>query len=93
MKQVLGTLLTPEDQKHVLAAYVHRFTREHYPDWAQKPMEGGRSYPPVQFASDADWLANTRFSVKANGRLNHRVHECQSSQTWPDNPELRTKAA
>ena len=87
----LGTELTQEDQRHVLNSFVHRFTREHKPTWASKPWKDGKPYP-VQFASDREWLANTRFAVRRNGRLDNRVTECQSSQTWPDNPELRIAA-
>lgn len=84
----LGTELDPSDQDHVLAAYVHRFTREHKPEWANKPWKDGKPYP-LQFDSDADWLANTTFAVRKNGRLDHRVQDCQSNPTWPDNPELK----
>lgn len=85
----LGTDLHPEDQAHVLRAFVHRFTREHKPAWATRPWKDGKSYP-VQFDSDQDWLAHTRFRVRlSDGRLNRSVHSCHSSPTWPDNPELR----
>jgi len=84
-----GTQLCASDQQHVLAAYVHRFTRDHKPAWARWPREDGQ-VSPVQFASDADWLANTRFAVRKNGRLDGRARYCESSPTWPDNPELRT---
>lgn len=84
----LGSELSPEDRKHVLASYVHRFTREHRPQWAAGIWKDGKPYP-VQFASDAEWLAHTRFAVTAGGSLDHRVKECQSAPTWPDNPELR----
>lgn len=83
---VRGTDLHPEDQKHVLAAYIYRYTREYVPAWATKP--NGETYP-VQFASDADWLANTTFAVKTDGRLDKRVNRCESNPTWPDHPELR----
>jgi hypothetical protein len=88
MKQVKGTKLTAEDQKHVLASYVHRFTRDHKPKWANKPWKDGKPYP-VQFASDQDWLENTVFFVRDNGRLDQRYKRCESTSTWPDNPELR----
>ncbi|WP_145670156.1 hypothetical protein [Bradyrhizobium stylosanthis] len=78
----LGTDLHPADQRFVLSAYVHRFTGSHRPKWA-KPDNA------VQFADDQDWLAHTRFAVRANGRLDRRVARCHSSPTWPHNPELR----
>jgi len=84
-----GSELSKEDKAHVLRAYVHRFTKDHRPQWAAHITQpGGASYP-VQFESDADWLANTRFAVTDSGRLDHRFTDCYSSPTWPDNPELR----
>lgn len=83
-----GTELCREDQKAVLAAYVHRFTKEHKPAWARKPRPDGTAYA-VQFASDTDWLAHTDFEVTKSGRLDNRATYCESSPTWPDNPELR----
>lgn len=84
----LGTELTQAEQKHVLATFVHRFTRNHVPAWSRGEWKDGKSYP-VQFASDADWLAHTRFAVKKDGTLNTRADSCHSSPTWPDNPENR----
>jgi hypothetical protein len=88
--QILGTELHPDDQKYVLAAYVHRFTRQHKPVWVTqlRPRPNGQPCP-VQFASDADWLANTWFTVNIGGRLDLRTKYCFSTPTWPDNPELR----
>lgn len=86
-----GTKLTPADRKYVLSAFVNRFTREHKPKWAVEPRGNGQPYP-VQFASDEEWLANTRFAVTRSGRLDQRVGECHSVPTWPDNPELRSAA-
>lgn len=87
-----GTQLHYQDREHVLAAYVHRFTREHKPAWANKPMPNGKPYP-VQFDSDLDWLEHTDFAIRKNGRLDMRVKSCFCSPTWPDNPELRKQAA
>ena len=75
-----GDVLHPEDRAYVLRAYVHRSTPER-----NAPREGC----PLQFASDADWLANTTFKVRKNGRLDRRVKSCESRPTWPHNPELR----
>lgn len=87
-----GSELTPDDQRHVLASYTHRYTRTHRPVWASRLRPSGEPYP-VQFASDAEWLANTTFTVRNNGRLDMRVKGCTSEPTWPDNPELRKGAA
>jgi hypothetical protein len=83
-----GSELCAEDQKRVLSEYVHRFTRDHKPKWAADEWKDGKPYP-VQFASDADWLANSWFAVRKDGRLDERKHSCYSSPTWPENPELR----
>lgn len=90
-KIVIGTKLGPAARREALARYVDRFTREHVPTWARQPRPCGNPYP-VQFDSDADWLANTYFRVTARGALadfNDRRGDCQSYPTWPDNPELR----
>lgn len=84
----LGNQLPPADRNYVLAAYVHRFTREHVPGWARIPRPDGTHYP-VQFDSDADWLAHTEFNVTKSGALDRRATHCMSFPTWPDNPELR----
>ena len=87
-KSVTGNTLCHEDQRRVLAAYVHRNTREHRPMWARKYWNG-KPYP-VQFASDREWLERTLFVVRNNGRIDLRFRECHSRPTWPDNPALRT---
>lgn len=85
---VLGSQLSPSVQRQCLARFVHRFTGDHRPQWASVARPDGRSYP-VQFASDADWLANTRFFVTKTGNLSLWHDRCESSPTWPNNPELR----
>ncbi|WP_274627588.1 hypothetical protein [Arvimicrobium flavum] len=87
-----GSGLHPADQAFVLAAYVHRFSGDHTPAWALRPRPDGTAYP-LQFASDAEWLANSRFAVRRDGRLDRRVKQCFSSPTWPNNPELRRGAS
>jgi hypothetical protein len=85
---VKGTDLSPLQRRIALAQYVHRYTLEHKPAWANKPREvtddQGRvtqaAYAPL-FASDADWLANTLFNVKKDGTLAQA--DCWSSPTWP----------
>ena len=89
--QQFGNRLSLDDQKYVLGAYVHRYTKDHKPAWASKPWKDGQPYP-VQFASDADWLEHTLFNVSRSGRVIRRLgQECYSRPTWPDNPELRAR--
>lgn len=78
-----GSELTAEDQKACLAKFVHRFTREHVPQWAKSPRPDGTPYKP-HFASDRDWLENTYFRVTKSGRLDRRAKYCHSCPTWPD---------
>lgn len=88
IKWVKGSELFSEDQQHALRCFVHRFTGEHKPDWARKPWKDGKPYP-VQHATDADWLNETRFAVRSDGRLDQRVQHCEGTPSWPFNPELR----
>jgi hypothetical protein len=83
MRTVLGTELHPDDQRHVLAAFVHRYTGDHKPQWAGDPRPNGKPCP-VQFKDDQDWLANTRFGVRKDGRLDQRARYCTSNPTWPN---------
>lgn len=81
-----GDLLPDRLRRDALAAYLHRFTRDHRPLWARKPMPNGDAYQ-VQFASDAEWLANTLFpvTVRKDGSLgDHTRGHSQSFATWPD---------
>lgn len=88
MKQLTGDKLSPAVQRDALAQFVHRYTGDHKPAWAREYRSDGTVYP-LQFASDAEWLANTTFTVRDDGQLalNHRY--CASRPTWPQNPELR----
>jgi hypothetical protein len=82
-----GNQLLAEDQRMALAMFVHRFTKDHHPEWAHTPMTTGLPYP-VQFASDSDWLENTFFQTTKAGRLRCDF-ECYSTPTWPNDPQLR----
>lgn len=85
-----GSSLPHHTQEQAKRQFVHRYTGEHRPGWADKSWKDGRAYP-VQFKDDADWLANTLFAVTVAGFLDRRVAHCHSSPTWPDNPELRPR--
>ena len=89
MNMLAGSQLNDSAKREALQRFVNRFTGQHRPQWVNEPMPDGSAYP-VQFRDDADWLANTRFYVTKNGRLDKRTTACQSSPTWPNNPELRT---
>lgn len=81
---VLGSKLPPDLQKKVKAAYVHRFTGEHKPKWAEKPWKDGKPYT-VQFKDDEDWLNHTEFPVTKKGALSNRPSMSRSNPTWPEN--------
>jgi len=83
MIMVKGTELSGEDQREVLSSYVHRYTQEHKPAWANDKMPNGDTYKP-QFSDDKDWLANTKFAVCKSGRLSRKVTHCESNPTWPE---------
>lgn len=85
MKTLKGTDLSLEDQKYVLSAYVHRYTKEHVPNWVKN---SDREYK-VQFRSDQEWLENTYFAVTKSGKLDKRSKSCQSNPTFPEGSEIR----
>jgi hypothetical protein len=80
---IIGSHLSPAQQNKARSIFVNRFTRQHRPNWAQKPRDDGQPYKP-HFKDDADWLANTEFAVNKDGTLDQRVGHCSSNPTWPD---------
>ena len=79
MRRVSGNKLHAADRKHVLAAYVYRMTtesRERWPDATRVMLRGHYRMPE---RTDAEWLANTMFSVRKDGRLDGRVRHCETS--------------
>ena len=92
--QKRGTELALKVQRDCLARFVHRFTGDHKPQWANKPWknEQGKTVAyPLQFTDDQDWLAHTLFTITKDGQLSNRESFCESSPTWPHNPEFRRK--
>ena len=85
---IIGSKMSLAAQKAALNQFVHRFTKEHIPNWSKKEWKDGKTYP-VQFESDKEWLKNTKFFLNENGSLSGKYKYCESSPTWPDNPELR----
>lgn len=77
----LGVELCNADRIKALRAYVHRYTRDHKPNWAHGRKKDGLIYE-VQFASDREWLDTTEFPVNKRGRLIDGP--CISHPTWPD---------
>jgi len=75
MKYRKGEELTETQKKEVLARYVHRFTGEHKPYWANKPMPNGDSYKPTH-ETDLEWIHDHSFAVKSDGSFDQRVNSC-----------------
>lgn len=86
----VGTDLNRLEQNAVLAKFVHRFTGDNQPNWAKHTRMDGTAYP-LQFATDGEWLANTLFRCNQDGMLDDRAPFCESTPTWPNNPELRAQ--
>lgn len=85
---VKGNELSPECQQYAKTAFVNRFTGDNKPQWAYEEWKDGQPHP-LQFANDEEWLANTSFEVRKDGKINRRCYTCISTPTWPNNPELR----
>lgn len=65
------------------AQYVHRFTMEHVPAWALKPMDNGKYYAP-QFRTDREWYENTSFYGEPGYIGSSSTPHCYTTgQTWP----------
>jgi len=80
------------------AAYVHRYTMQHRPQWALKPHthtggehDGKTLFYAPQYASDAEWYANTLFPGDVDYPWGKRCTDCYSSgATWPLGKWLNT---
>lgn len=83
MKQIKGSQLGPIEQCKALSSFVHRYTRDHMPQWVVRGRAVGKVYS-VEFDSDQDWLEHTLFWVRNDGQLSRRHIYCESSPTWPD---------
>lgn len=84
-----GDQLHREDQRLVLASFVNRYTGDHTPDWAKRTRRMNGEPYPVQFLNDQDWLRNSFFRVRLDGRLHGCGRHCHSYPTWPHSPHLR----
>lgn len=67
-----GSELTKEEQQEVLARCIHRYTKDFKPVHVQRLDRMQKTPIPVQFESDADWLAHTEFVTTATGKLDRR---------------------
>lgn len=71
------------------ARFPHRFTCEHVPAWALKPMADGRYYAP-QYETDQEWFDNTVFPGEPNLHRNNKHCLCKNASfprgQWLDAP-------
>lgn len=69
--------LTFEEAKN---KYPHRFTMEHVPLWANKPVDRGEGkYPGPHYTTDLEWYNNSEFPDRGD-----RKRYCRSTkQTYP----------
>ena len=72
MKLINGSKLSDDLKRTVLEKFVHRFTRDHKPEWANGLRESGKPWR-VRFESDQDWLENTEFCIADDGHLSSVV--------------------
>jgi hypothetical protein len=66
------------------ARYVHRYTMEHVPAWAQSfsTFDGVRKYYAPQFRTDREWYDATKFKGE-EGWLGVGSDCYTTGQTWP----------
>ena len=62
--------------------YVNRFTKDHVPSWALKPINTeGTEFPAPQYRSDKEWYENTEFM--GEGTTATRKYCRSMNQSWP----------
>ncbi len=71
-----GENLTPTQKKQVISAFVHRYTGEHFPEWASRPMPNGEAYKPTH-ATDSEWINDHAFYINKNGFLASYPTRCE----------------
>jgi hypothetical protein len=64
------------------AQYVHRFTMEYKPQWANKPLDNGKYYAP-QYRSDREWFENTLFPPHEFSASKRDTSCYSQNQSWP----------
>jgi hypothetical protein len=76
METRTGNQLHPDDRAHVLRAYVHRMTAEAQQQWPEHAAYMKANGWRMPTTSDAEWLKQTRFAVRRDGRLDKRYQHC-----------------
>jgi hypothetical protein len=79
-----GKKLNSGQHKKVLDAFVHRYTGEHKPYWANKPMPNGEKYKPTH-ATDKEWVHDHAFHFNKgtnnlSGNHNHAEDGCMAEE-------------
>ncbi len=76
--KIRGTELHAIDRNRVLDQYMHRMTVEsceRWPDVAAYMRSNGYRMPT---RTDAEWLKNTFFEVRKDGRIDERFRHCET---------------
>jgi len=92
MKLINGSKLPDNLKQTVLETFIHRFTRDHKPEWANGLRESGKPWQ-VRFDSDQDWLENTEFCIADDGFLSRKYPHCHPNSTWPDGREINPRTS
>lgn len=73
----------PMSFNQACAAYIHRFTMEHIPEWAKEQGPDGKFYAP-QYRTDQEWYDNTKFPPhNPHARSAKDTSAWSTGQTWP----------
>lgn len=62
------------------AQYVHRYTMDHKPQWAEQLAPNGKAYAP-HYRSDREWYENTLFYGESEMATRNSCYS--SGATWP----------
>ena len=82
MRQVKGSELRPDVQREALDRFCHRMTIEaqrRWPEFAAYMVSSGWKMPD---RTDKEWLANTLFWIRKDGKLANNRHYCKT--LWGD---------
>lgn len=90
-KLIAGNQLNESQKRHVLAAYVYRWTTDNRQrtqayscklcdirtPYENKESSNGHTHPTIPLISDEQWLSAHAFYVKANGEIADRPGRCE----------------
>jgi hypothetical protein len=77
-----GSNRRPISFENACKKYPNRFTMEHIPFWAGKPIEENKYYAP-QFRTDLEWYDNTKFFNEPGWEGPNKEYCHTIGETWP----------